>query len=135
MTLSDFIIQYRKEHNYSQRQFAALCNVSNGYISMIERNFNPRTGKPLIPTLVALNKIAHGMGMTIDELFSSIDDIAVSLSSTSSHLTDSLSPDESQLLADYRDASDEIRDSALEMLHKSAERNRKENAQNNLTAG
>lgn len=135
MTLSDFIIQYRKEHNLSQRQFAALCSVSNGYISMIERNFNPSTGKPLVPTLVALNKIAHGMGMTIDELFSSIDDIAVSLSSTSSHPQDSLSPDEAQLLADYRDASEEIRDSALEILHKSAERNRKENAQNSLTAG
>ena len=124
MTLSDFIIQYRSKHNLSQRQFASLCNVSNGYISMIERNFNPSTGKPLIPTLVALNKIARGMGLSIDELFSSIDDMPVALSPLSSSV--SLSPDEAQLLEDYRDASEEIRDTALEMLHRSAERCRQE---------
>lgn len=44
MTLSDFVKEYRKEHDLSQRQFAAICGLSNGYISMLEKNMNPKTG-------------------------------------------------------------------------------------------
>lgn len=52
---------------------------------------------------------------------------------SSSHV--SVSHDELALIDDYRDASDEIRDSAREMLHKSAERNRKVGTQTRSTAG
>ncbi len=62
MTLSDFVKEYRKEHDLSQRQFAAICGLSNGYISMLERNLNPKTGLPLTPSLPALKKISTAMG-------------------------------------------------------------------------
>ncbi len=45
MTLKDFLIQYRTEHDLSQRQFAAICGLSNSYISMLERERNPTTGE------------------------------------------------------------------------------------------
>ena len=47
----------------------------------------------------------------------------------------SLSKSELQLIADFRDASEEIRDSAFEMLHRSAERSRKENSRRGSNAG
>lgn len=80
MTLSELLIKYRSEHGLSQRQMAAQCNLSTGYISLIEKTINPQTGKAMIPTLAVLNKLAKGMGITIDNLFSICDDMPVSLS-------------------------------------------------------
>ena len=60
MTLSDLVQEYRREHGLSQRQFASICGLSNGYISMLERNVNPKTGQPVTPSLPALKKIADG---------------------------------------------------------------------------
>ena len=74
MTLSDLVQEYRREHGLSQRQFASICGLSNGYISMLERNVNPKT-----PSLPALKKIADGMGITLTDLFTRTDDIPVDL--------------------------------------------------------
>jgi transcriptional regulator with XRE-family HTH domain len=41
MTLGEYIKKYRSEHGLSQRQFANLCGVSNGYASMLEKGMNP----------------------------------------------------------------------------------------------
>lgn len=69
MKLRDIIIEYRTEHNLSQREFAAKCkNITNGYISMIEADMNNHTGKPPNPSMKKLESIAHGMGMELDEL-------------------------------------------------------------------
>ena len=81
MRLGEIIMKYRKEHAMSQRQFAALCDgVSNGYISMIENDRNPSTGKPIIPSLDKLGVIAGVMGMTLHELLSIADDMPVDVS-------------------------------------------------------
>lgn len=82
MTLRSLIKQYRDEHDMSQRQFATLCGLSNGYISMIEKNTNPNTGQPLTPSIPALNKIAAVLGYTLDELLTIADDMPVTLSSS-----------------------------------------------------
>lgn len=80
MKLSELIIRYRKEQDLSQRQLAARCNLSTGYISLIEKEINPQTGKRMIPTLQVLNKLSTGMGLSLDELLSACDDMDVSLS-------------------------------------------------------
>lgn len=82
MTLRELVQEYRKEHNLSQRQFASLCNLSNGYISMIEKNLNPKTKLPVTPSIPALKKIATGMGMNLTELLSIADDMTVDMSAT-----------------------------------------------------
>ena len=79
MTLSDLVQEYRREHGLSQRQFASICGLSNGYISMLERNVNPKTGQPVTPSLPALEKIADGMSITLTDLFTRTDDIPVDL--------------------------------------------------------
>lgn len=55
------------------------CGLSTGYISLIEKEINPQTGKPMVPTLTVLNKIAKGMGITIDELIATCDDMPVDM--------------------------------------------------------
>lgn len=82
MTLSDLVKAYRAKNELSQRQFAALCGLSNGYISMIEKNENPKTRQPLTPSIPALNKIATVLGYTLDELLALADDMPVVVTDT-----------------------------------------------------
>ena len=79
MTLRELVITYRNEKGMSQRQFATACGLSNGYISMLEKNVNPKTGLPVTPSLPALKKIAIGMGLTLNDLFLQADDMPVDL--------------------------------------------------------
>lgn len=76
MKLSELIRDYRKTMNISQREFSRRCNLSNTYISFLENEKNPKTGRPLIPTLEQYRKIADGMGMTVHRLFELLDDDA-----------------------------------------------------------
>ena len=81
MELKEYLRQYREAHGLSQRQLAEKCDLSNGYISMLERGFNPKTKAPVTPTLPALRKLATGMGISLTTLFSEIDDMPVDISS------------------------------------------------------
>lgn len=83
MTLGQFITAYRSKHDLSQRKFATLCDVSNGYISMLEKGFNPKTKEPIIPTLLQLKKLASGMGMSVSALIEAVDDMPIELSALS----------------------------------------------------
>ena len=76
MKLSDLIIDYRTRMNISQRDFSRRCDLSNSYISFLEKEKNPKTGKPLIPTLEQYKKLADGMGISVHRLFELIDDDA-----------------------------------------------------------
>ena len=75
MTLKDLIIEYRNDHGLSQRQFATACGLSNGYISMLEKEMNPNTK----PTLPKLKQLASGMGMSLTDLLVKVDDMPVEL--------------------------------------------------------
>lgn len=80
MKLSEIICNYRIEHKMSQRQFAKKCGgLSNGYVSMLENDFNPATQKSIVPSLDKLKCIAQGMDMTLNELLDIVDDMPVEL--------------------------------------------------------
>lgn len=79
MTLKDLIIEYRNDHGLSQRQFATACGLSNGYISMLEKEMNPNTKLPVTPTLPKLKLLASGMGMSLTDLLVKVDDMPVEL--------------------------------------------------------
>lgn len=79
MTLKDLIIEYRNDHGLSQRQFATACGLSNGYISMLEKEINPNTKLPVTPTLPKLKQLASGMGMSLTDLLVKVDDMPVEL--------------------------------------------------------
>lgn len=79
MKLGDLIREYRDAHGLSQRQFANQCDLSNGYISILEKGINPSTGKPVTPTLPQFKKLADGMSMTLSDLFEQVDDMPIDL--------------------------------------------------------
>ena len=74
MKLSNIIIDYRNRMQISQREFARRCGLSNSYISFIENEYNPRTGKPIVPTIEQYQKIASCMGMSLQQLFEILDE-------------------------------------------------------------
>lgn len=101
MELKTFINSYRTEHNLTMEQFAKLASLSKGYISMLEKGYNPQTGKKIIPSISALNNIAIATGTDLDHLLKIIDDIEVSLDSPAQDMIIS-NPQEEQLIIGYR---------------------------------
>lgn len=93
MKLGEFIKNYRTRFDLSQRQFANQCGLSNGYISILEKGMNPKTKKPVTPTIPQLKKLADGMGMSMMELMDKVDDMDVDLSSVLSLLDSGNLPD------------------------------------------
>jgi len=74
MFLGDLIKKYRTENKLSQRDFAKLANLSHTYIAALEKNIDPRTGKPIAPTLDTVKYIAKAMNIDIDVLLHMLED-------------------------------------------------------------
>lgn len=87
MKLGDLIREYREQHDLSQRQFAMSCGLSNGYISMLEKGKNPKTNRPVTPTLQQLKKLADGMGTTMMDMLERVDDMPVDLATEARDLS------------------------------------------------
>ena len=123
MKLSTIISEYRDRMQISQREFARRCDLSNSYISFLEKETNPKTGKPMAPTLVQYKKLADGMNMSVQQLFEILDnDAPVGLNPLPSALHSSdlscseLSEEEQTLLSAYRAADERARADALQTL-------------------
>ena len=74
MNIGNVIKKYRKENNLSLRAFASKCGLSYTYISMLEKNIDYRTGKPIAPTLDSVKYISNAMNIPIDDLLKMLDD-------------------------------------------------------------
>jgi len=123
MQLRDLIRSYRNSHSLSQRQFAAQCDLSNGYISILEKGLNPSTGKPVTPTLPQLKKLADGMSLSLADLLEQVDDMPIELASAdfAAPLTIASSPivfsnDEVALIRKFRCLDDRGQAAVLNVL-------------------
>ena len=74
MVLGEIISIYRTKHGISMETFADYCKLSKGYISMLEKNENPSSGKPIVPSLNTLKKIASGMSVDLNYLLAMLDE-------------------------------------------------------------
>ena len=76
MTLGDIILSYRNSFapKMSQRDFAKKCGLSHTYIAALEKNVDPRTGKPIAPTLDTVRDVALAMNLPIEKLLKMLDD-------------------------------------------------------------
>lgn len=79
MTLGDIIKNYRVAHELSMDDFSKISGISKAYISLLEKNRHPKTGKPIAPSIQCIKQAADAMNMDFNILFSQIDgDITVS---------------------------------------------------------
>ena len=83
MTLSEIIQSYCNEHGISFRGLARDSGLTNGYITMLVNNVNPRSNKPIRPTIESYAKLAKGMHMTVGELFELLDETPIAVNSSS----------------------------------------------------
>ena len=79
MKIGEIVKQYRTKNDMSQRQFAQKCNISNGYISMLEVGKNPKTNEPIIPSIEMLKKLSSAMDMSLNALFLIMDDAPLTI--------------------------------------------------------
>lgn len=73
MTLGDIIKNYRAETGTSQDEIAKRSGLSKAYISILERNINPSTGREPVPSMEAIASIANAIGVDFDVLFREIN--------------------------------------------------------------
>ena len=74
MTLGDAIRSYREDNEMSMDAFANKSGISKSYISLLEKNQHPNTGKPIIPTIKTYKLAAQAMNIDFDELIRMIND-------------------------------------------------------------
>lgn len=68
MKLSELIRQYRTENDLTMDAFAIKAGLTKQYISMLEKNKNSNSGKPISPSLKTYKNIAIAMGISLEEL-------------------------------------------------------------------
>ena len=93
MNLGDVIKKYREEHSMSQAAFSQRSGISKGYISMLENNRNPSTGKPLVPTYTIFEAVAKVIGCSTNQLIEMMNEDQMIVFNQTSHAMD-CPPDE-----------------------------------------
>lgn len=73
MTLGEIIKDYRIEHHLSMDDFSDKSGISKAYISLLEKNKHPKTGKNIAPSIQYIKQAADGMNMDFNTLFSMLD--------------------------------------------------------------
>ncbi|MBJ7938285.1 helix-turn-helix domain-containing protein [Bacillus cereus] len=71
-TLGEIIKNYRLTNKLSLREFAQKCDVSHTYIDKLEKGVDSRTGKPVEPTLLVIEKISNAMNISTKSLLEGI---------------------------------------------------------------
>lgn len=77
-TLGDIIKKYRLDHDLSLREFSKKCGLSHTYIDKLEKGVDPRSKKPVEPTLDALEKVSIAIDLSLDELLTTLGKINTS---------------------------------------------------------
>ncbi len=74
MTLGDYIKEYRSVHKLSMDDFASRSGMSKAYVSILERNYNPSTGKAAIPSLETIKRVATATSVDFNDLIAMLDE-------------------------------------------------------------
>ena len=115
MTLGDVIKSYRVNNKVSMEYVAKLCGITKGYVAMLEKNINSKTGRPVKPTIETIVKVCNGLHLDLNAVFDSLDDdyeIALSPSSSSAPELE-LTEQEKRLIDTYRELDDPQRERLL----------------------
>ncbi|WP_337567499.1 helix-turn-helix transcriptional regulator [Mitsuokella jalaludinii] len=107
MTLGELIREYRDQHGMSMDEFARLSNLSKGYISMLEKNKNPRNGKPITPSIATYTDVAAAMHVSVAELMEKVGE-------KNEGLPDLNARDERQIERDLEDMMHSVSTAAYE---------------------
>ena len=74
MTLGQLIREYRRQHHQTMEDFSKASGLSKAYISILERNVNPSTGHPAIPSAKTIRLVAEAMGKPLGTVVALLDE-------------------------------------------------------------
>lgn len=74
MLLGDVIYNFRVKRKLTLKDFSKLSGLSVSYINQLEKNRNPKTNEPIVPSLETFAKVADAMGISLDSLLSAVDE-------------------------------------------------------------
>ena len=74
MYLGELNKKHRATHKLSMEEFGQLIGKSKAYISMLEKNKNSRSGKPIAPSMQTFQAVANVLHISLDELLISLDE-------------------------------------------------------------
>lgn len=122
MTLGNVISEFRNLNNLTMEEFSKSAGLSKSYISMLERNRDPR-GNTINPSMEVIDKVATAIGVDLDTLVQTIDqDVVVNSTphKSSSEWIDELNADSEAkwkfFKYCYEHASKEDRERVLSIL-------------------
>ena len=116
LKLGDWVKNYRNEHGLSMQLMADKCGFSKAYIGVLEKGINPKTNKPLSPTMQTFQKIATATNRDLEELMKELDGnqpITVSPAPVES-LPELNSKDEREIARDLEDMIHSVSSAAYE---------------------
>ena len=70
ISLGDLIKKFRSEHGIIQDDFAERSGLSKAYISILERNSNPSTDRPAVPSMETIKAVSNAMGINFKDVVS-----------------------------------------------------------------
>ena len=73
MTLGEIIKQYRYDHNLSMNAFSEKSGISKAYVSLLEKNKHPKTGKAIAPSIKIIKQVSEAINVDFDTLFSLLE--------------------------------------------------------------
>ena len=73
MNLGDIIKNFRSEHEISQDIFAERSGLSKAYVSILERNYNPKSKKPPIPSLETIKAVSSAINADFNDVIALLD--------------------------------------------------------------
>lgn len=73
MTLGDIIREHREINGLSMDAFSEKSGVSKAYISMLEKDFNPKSKKSIAPSIKLIKQVADAIGKDFNVVFNSLD--------------------------------------------------------------
>lgn len=73
MTLGEIVKAYRTQHRLTMEQFAQKSGLSKGYISMLEKNRNPNSNKPIVPSLETIQSVAAAMCVDLTQVLAQME--------------------------------------------------------------
>ena len=114
MKVGEWLKLYREQHNLSMQALADLCGFSKAYINVLEKGINPKTGKPISPTMQTFEKIARGTKTDVDTLLKILDgDQPITVNAPASDGLPALTQrDERQIAKDLEDMLHSLKGSA-----------------------
>lgn len=110
MRLGQIIRDYRKKNDLSMGDFARLSGISKPYVSMLESNKNSSNGKPIVPSVGTLQKVAHAIKISLNDLLRMLEDEEICVQ------TKTLTEEQITILNSFDNLPDEAKRLIMEMM-------------------